>query len=868
MNRRPQNPGPRINQRSWSKQSESTAKPVRLAARSWRPSWPILGLASLLVLVLSAPLVLQYLGRAPEQEYRATGYTRLINDLVARRGWLAVTYDANGAPRVRPSAYAPANEPRFRAFERYSYLRTDMRTADESIWTFDRDGLLITGISDDAHRIRGPFAENTAWRGNVLFRGANSHTPTIVDAGGAAYVLGLGEAGQTPTVPLFVDAPPDRRLFAPRYSFKLGQTTVAWVFIVGDQVLLRVRENEDVRVTLGRRVLKGRDGAPILEVWRPGQSLAFQQGGRSTRYSLSTNAVALSSYQGGRPRTRFAGLENLALGLEGAMNLDPTAGDVNTTLDPALQIAVQRALDREAERLRAGGRSFPAAVAVLDTLNGEVLALATYPNQRSQLDAGARRSVRLSPLMAHNQNFAPLPIGSVAKAPIAVAILETHPALASLRVQPSQEFRAVLGIDLGVPFDDHARGDADGFIGFERFLEKSSNKYTAALMLLALGQDGAVRGEPSPEPYFVSGRRLTNVPDLYVLRNSQMRPAGLRPEFASSPPDWGLRLASLFDVRVEGDESHIPADAKIWGALSHGRAADFAQVSPRLYPLGLNDVQNVATDYVMTGLGGNRSRWTTVKIAEVFATIVTRRPVRAHLTPTAPVPTAMGPVISDAAWAPTMNGLRAVVKSGTGVRLDTATPQPNIGEVRVFAKTGTPALERPSVPTEQNQALRAYVAQGCPLEYGAEGAMRLPGLTPASTDAELTAALTRLRPICAGSEVRRRLIASELRRLNRLAARNLDDAPVEGTQVRSIPVDAPLVSGAGHVLGLTVGFYPDGATPNDRPQRSLSLAVNLQNRRADNRTPAIDVARALLCDPAVMNWLSDGGDWTKGSGCP
>ena len=867
MSRHVQNPGPRIKQRGWSAPGEGTTKSTKRATRAWRPSWSLLALMALLVLVLGAPMVLQLFGRAPEQEYRATGYTRLINDLVARRGWLAITYDANGAPRVHPSAYAPVHEPRFRAFERHSYLRTDMRTADESIWTFDRDGLLITGISDDAHRIRGPFAESTAWRGNVLFRGANSRSPTIVDAGGATYALALGDTNQTPTIPLFVNAPADRRLFAQRYTFKLGQTTVAWAFVVGDQVLLRIRGNDDVRVTLGHQVLKGRDGAPVLEVWRPGQSLAFQQDGRSVRYSLSTNTVAISSYQGGRPRTRFAGMENLALGLEGAMDRDPTAGDVNTTLDPALQTAVQRALDREAERLRAGGRSFPAAAAMIDTLNGEVLALASYPNQRSQLDAGAQRSVRLSPLMAHNQNFAPLPIGSVAKAPIAVAILETHPALASLRVQPSKEFRTVLGVDLGVSFDDHASGDADGFIGFERFLEKSSNKYTAALMLLALGPEGAVRTEPSPEPYFVAGRRLAYVPDLYVLKNPRIGPAGLRPEFTGSPPDWGLRLASLFDVRVEGDESRIPADAKIWGSLSQGRAADFAQVSPRLYPLGLNDVQNVATDYVMTGLGGNRSRWTTVKIAEVFATIVTRRPVRAHLTPTPPASAATGPMISDAAWGPTMSGLRAVVKSGTGVALNSATPQPTAGEVRIFAKTGTPALERRSSPTEQNQALRIYVAQGCPLEYGPEGAMQLPGSSSASSDAELMTALAQLRPICAASDTRRRLVVRELRRLNRVAARNPADAPGEGTPVRSIPVNASLVSGAGHVLGLTVGFYPDAATPNDQPQRSLSLAINLQNRRADNRTPAIEVARALLCDPAVMNWLSNGGAWVRGSGC-
>ena len=74
----------------------------------------------------------------------------------------------------------------------------------------------------------------------------------------------------------------------------------------------------------------------------------------------------------------------------------------------------------------------------MDAKTGEVLALGTYPRDRSQLGARQAASLQPDPLIERNHNFARMPVGSVAKAPISLAILQANPELATLRIEPAQ----------------------------------------------------------------------------------------------------------------------------------------------------------------------------------------------------------------------------------------------------------------------------------------------------------------------------------------------------------------------------------------------------------------------------------------------
>ena len=47
--------------------------------------------------------------------------------------------------------------------------------------------------------------------------------------------------------------------------------------------------------------------------------------------------------------------------------------------------------------------------------------------------------------------------------------------------------------------------------------------------------------------------------------------------------------------------------------------------------LRLNDIVDLQQDYLMSILGGNRSRWPSIKVAETFSRMVTRRDVKARL---------------------------------------------------------------------------------------------------------------------------------------------------------------------------------------------------------------------------------------------
>lgn len=793
-------------------------------------------LAVLLAYVVFAPGVIAFFGHTPGADYTAGGYTRLVNKLIAARHWLVVDYGPGAAPRIKLADESLAASKPLQRFIRSSFLRRDMETADPAIWKFDNEGRRVEGVHPHAHRIIGPFSDVSGWSGDITFRGSLTSNPLIFGHDGSRRVLSLSG---TSTVN-FKDA--EGKAFATAQ-------------LVGDQVVLRVTHRDGIRAEVdGVRAVTG-DGAPWLRHWRVGETLTIWRGRTREDYTLSTASQAISTAQGGRLRTRYRGLESFASGVESAMTGADGDRAVATTLDAGFQGAAQRALETQSENLRGRGPAFPAAMLMMNALTGEVLAAATYPNQPEQLDARLRQSVQPPAIFTQNQNFVRLPIGSVAKAPIAMAILQDNPAMATFEVQPATQFERVLGFDLGGKFDDHVGAGGDGYIDFTRFLQFSSNKYAAALMLMALGE--TPRGAPPApgEPYMLDGRYSEQRPRL-PIRDGAIVDAGVM--------SWKFELSSLFDINPDkamNDDAPAHDSRRLWGDLAADRANPFNAVSPELESFGLSDVRNIGADYVMTILGGNRSRWTTVKVAESFSRMVTRRRVNARLAAPAPVLDPGQPkgavFISDEAWTPVMAGLKAAASSGTAAELDDNLPPLAAGDVRVFAKTGTPSLERYYGRTPGNRALQAYAVARCGLAFEDGRKLYLPWAPQARTARAFAAALARAPGTCASDARTRGAIGAELAWLNRRGM-SREDLDFSGTTVVGVPEHLSMRPGMGHVIAIVVGVYADADTPDDQPRRALTIVVNIQGRTDTNRRPALAAALQALRDPLVRAWLQEG----------
>lgn len=834
-------------------------------------------LAALLLAVIGAPWLLAAVGRPASSVYEARGYRTLVNELVAGRGWLKLDLQSDPM-RVVPSELAPVDAPAFRAFVNGSYLAADMKKADASVWRVEEGGTRVRAIRPDAHRILGPFSTGRGWNGSLLYRGDRQSTPILVarSTGAELSLTPAGEshaAGAVATIAL--DAPlPARARSAQRYVFTHAGQAAATVLRVGDQTLVQVFATPGVTVILEGRALAPRAGAPLLVPMRPHDTLGFRHDRRESRFDLDLADPAISRSLPGRGRVRDSGLDSFARAAESAMG-DADAAKIQLTIDSGLQAAAQTALETRAELLRAGGPAFPAGVTLMDAKTGEVLALGTYPRDRGQLGGRQAASLEPDPLIERNHNFDRLPVGSVAKVPLSLAILQANPALASLRIQPAQErelstrkkversFRELLGVDLGMDIEDHVVGDGQG-IDFRTFLAKSSNKYAAALMLLAWGDGTAMAG--ASEPWTIGGQTRNGPPNLAILRGATAGPYGLTPVIRhDSAPSWPRQLPILFGVRAEGDASGEAAafDTGIWGRKGLERSERFAAASPEIEDFGLSDISEIGPDYIMTILGGSRGRWTTVKMAEVFSRIVTRRPIRSQLVAGARPTIAGAPRLPmrDDAWTPVIEGMRAVTQAGgTGARLGDVTPDPvEEGlEVRLFAKTGTPNLDRYGARTPANAALARYVERRCPLAWRRGPGLYLPSAGARAGRARMLDAITRVGVRC--HDDRPELVLQEIVRLNALGAPRggtIDGLSVQAGQVTGVPLDAVSFSGIGHAVALVAGLYRDGA-PDDQPLRALTIMVNLQQRTEGDKTPGIAVARQLLCDPAVRAWLVGG----------
>lgn len=841
-----------------------------------------ISLAALALAILLIPL----LRDGARQDLTSDGYSSIVASAVDR-SWLFPVPDARGDGgdvdgRVERSR--GGDVPRaFDAFINASFLREDMATLDPSIWRYDGSRL---AIDPRAHLISGAYEGSSGWRGSILFADRQVDQQLLDERGAAVATLAPRGAGgpPRPAAITLMNAATGQSGSATDLTFMAAvdgaPTAVATLRRVGDHALLRVprRDRSPVTVSVGAEEAAPRGQFRVgWRVLESGDTLSFTWPGGSRRFQFVQNQPAISRARGDAVRVRDASLANFARAVEAAAG--GGAQSLQTSLDSRLQATTQRMLAAQSMALYGseGITSFRSAAVLMDGLTGEIAAIPSFPVVPEHLHPSQRGSPAHRRMLERNSNFVRMVAGSVAKPPMAMAILNSYPMLADLRIPGGAPFRTLLGVDLGTPVPDQPGGEWD----FRSFLARSSNKYAAMLMMLGLSDaqsllSAACQG-PSNEPFSIGGRVRTCRPPMPFLEGAQPGPNGLRAVRAGQPAGqgWANNLYTLFCIspNAPDDRPAVPdlgclADdpnrRAIWRDAAFERPRLLAAVSPDREGFGLNVVDGLYEDYVMTILGGNRGRWTTISLAQSFSRIATGRAVTARLTQQVAQAGAEAPQevrlrIDANGQARVLDGLRAVVGEGTARGIQAAGFPASAGgdEFRLFAKTGTPNVS--FLGDDARQLLQDFASAGCGLRL----ALR-PARAGAAPRAELAVgddpALPIAQAIGAREECRSRFGASASR-LSELI-RTLNGSPGALAQVRAdaggrvldIPSQVVLSEGQGHLIVLMVGRYRPGA-PDTQPCSLRTVAVNFQARTGQNRTPALGYAVGLLQNETTRSWF-------------
>jgi hypothetical protein len=936
--------------RRWPR-APASPDPAPVPPGAWRRRLPAILVLLTATIVLAAPGPLSRAQMEAGQTFGADSYTRIVNEGFAPLNWLVRVADPRtGAPLVALSRDAQ-RQPEVMRFVRGSYLGQDLASSDPELWQFD--GNRVRGINPNAHNLLDPFAWRGRWEGNLMFRGDGSSADSrrmvsLITSrnteiplspryreepeGGVMHVASGEVTGDASRGLDFWD-PEDRPLATLRmigsrpiiiircnasrthdvtistaaYSLRSchpagaggGAETVTYPLLDEDRITFRQRANPRPVLTLELAY-----GRSLISRYRPfGPRLPSTMGG-----NLARDIARAMDWSVGR------------LGRRGAL----ARMNVELTLDRDIQAKAETVLTEYSngllERLgRDRDDLFPAAVTVMDATNGELLALASFPNAER---LAGRWDAQTSSL-ARNQNLVALPIGSAAKVPIAAAILSRFPGLRNLCISGTQadeagKFRIheILGMRLRDPIGDTVAG---GDVDFDRFLRNSSNRFGAALIALAAARvdpvadraggfvprsarplwplaplDGfSIRGAGQACPGVA---RQINAPS-YIFQplpgapGATARPYLVPPRLpnlirdAQDGRSWIDWLRHLFNLEAAaGDPRPTIYDPTIWRPLV-GNGSDrqverhFAGISPDRENFGLSTVPEIR-EYLMVMLGGGNARWTAIKLAESYARIVMAREINARITFGEGQPDSRLRFVPIPAIAreTLLSGMRQVGRPagpgqphGTAPALEAARlslPAGDGQEIRIFAKTGTPTLEEP-IRSTLNRLMNRLIENGI-LIIDSEAKLDVGGLRGGEAPADALRRLTADRRLDYDPASAPRLLA-QIGRINRLRRFGHDGGLMFDSldRLTGIRPDGlrrrPAEAEEGGVLAMVIGRYCTSDVRSLTPKRALSIVVNVQARTAQGGpgsersgpNPAVAIATGLLApNGALATWLA------------
>ncbi len=645
--------------------------------------------------------------------HSAQGYLATV-DLFLRHDWLE--FDPV-REEIVPSFQKGSPMDRF---YRSSYLQRDVEAfngGDRSVFRVDNGRIL--SIDPNRHNIVLPFSQVRNWPGLLTYRPESGRSGelrgdgVVIALSGPTREIRSQERLPEITVPSQglsgrqrADASERRQRGEAVAVLDGNGATLGKTHLIGGSILFNNRG-------YGRGMAISISGEPVPAGNRSRMDsgdllkLRWRRGGQGpSQYALLWSSIlgeapVISAYRAvnglwrrtpEKPEPRLAG--NMVEALNGAFQRRVRGGgryvipenrraeefDLALTLDAELQEEVQRRLRDYAKGLRRGDETpFRAAVTLMDARTGELLALASYPTPEDLGDWEEGTAARER--LLRNHNFSRLPIGSVAKVFLAAAILQEAPSLDSLRIRgyPGGEIDQILGIELDPVMEDHSIPDGgDGWLDFDEFVEKSSNKYASTLLTLAtatatdgdrlrppLADPDVPEDLPFQEQFEYGGALWAKRPNLRlpIVRNTRRpdpekgprSPAFCRRILTLEFAPYANQLRNLFGLEVsrktvrsgldrqprrapgEGDDlvdtsPWLPVMEHLYGNRdSIPPDHPFYGASPERENLAYNLMDSYRQQYLSVVLGGGSSTWTMPRVCEIFSRLVTGRQVDANL---------------------------------------------------------------------------------------------------------------------------------------------------------------------------------------------------------------------------------------------
>ncbi|ESQ74690.1 hypothetical protein [Asticcacaulis sp. AC402] len=566
------------------------------------------------VMVILGALILAPRPTGLKTADRGTAYTDTVNGLF-EAGHLEGNATRRGANKVAISAECRAQADCYRTvrdFALASYLKDDMKRPGTDTWILR--GNRITGLQAFTRLYYDNDIDQAVVPPRIVYASAgvdfdDSDRVQVVDLDrGRSCDIGANE----------------RRVIPPQ-----GQEAGLCSPVVASGCALELKPVVDNGIqsyamglapsTCGRLYADGK--AVTQAALASGTILRIETGpagSRPARLLVSGASGTMAATDGQGTRYYDHGFVELARYLErSAPELTPQLTSANE-----IRLSLHRRLNLEANSLlaaqmrpqvAASGRNILAAAVFMDGVTGEVAALPSFPFvSQDLLDAEPQNDPRLD----RNANFMNLSIGSAAKVPFAAAIAARWPQLQAMRVADNA---ATVGRVLGYPaaFESHSHGAP---VEFSRFIAESSNRYAVALMAAGLRNGSPLTCEQNCRP-------LQDEQGIWLgdQRINKVAPPMLKnPSVAG---EWRGYLQDYFDI-APGHCLATPdyGDASLWGGKRLGPAYELNPPA-----LCLTQVANVTPDYYMSVLGGSRSLWSSLFMAQTYGRIVSNRKIEATL---------------------------------------------------------------------------------------------------------------------------------------------------------------------------------------------------------------------------------------------
>jgi cell division protein FtsI/penicillin-binding protein 2 len=326
-------------------------------------------------------------------------------------------------------------------------------------------------------------------------------------------------------------------------------------------------------------------------------------------------------------------------------------------------------------------RDLSFAVGVIANLtSGEILAAPEVNHRYADAPSSVLRSVN---------------VGSAIKPLLAAATLTSLPELASLQIwNPGGRISELWGYPLSSDFETGGRCPV-GWIDLRRFLECSSNVYSAMLVSAAL--------QPRSNRRVALENRAGAAFRLNSREESNRQPRlPLEPDLAIHPESLFASalshgLEDLFGVTTSLEEARVDhGDATVWEGLTDA-AGKTVYVPSGLWPersrvgLVLQGRRSTLRRLAAVAIGAGEARLTPIDLTQAFGRLVSDRTLVLRFVPvdTAPPP-APNHGLRAQRWYPTfIAGLRGVGETGTAAGTASIVRRVVGPNVVFLGKTGT-----------------------------------------------------------------------------------------------------------------------------------------------------------------------------------